>query len=316
MTIDLLPHPSTVHGAVSSSLEPVLWIEPGERVVVKTVDVGFGVEPPTDAVSPRTKVLPSRMEVANGPGCVGPIGVRGAQPGTVLAVTLHRLVPSDWGFTYLGGGFPNALADALGIGDAEAGVVRWSIDVDAGLVHSDLGWSVALRPFMGTIGVAPATSEVVPGWAPRATGGNMDCKELVTGSTIYFPIEAEGALLSLGDGHAAQGNGEVGGMAIECVMEEVELSVELLDAAPTGIVGYVSAETPSGAVAFGFAEALDDAMTLAVRNMSACLEQRCSVSPTEALVLASAAVDFHGTQVVNGMRGVHGVLGRGALVRT
>jgi acetamidase/formamidase len=88
----------------------------------------------------------------------------------------------------------------------------------------------------------------------------MDCKELVEGSTIYFPIEAAGALLSLGDGHAAQGHGEVGGMAIECMIDEVELSVELIDVAPTGIVGHVSADTPQGAVAFGFAEALDKAM--------------------------------------------------------
>ncbi len=144
----------------------------------------------------------------------------------------------------------------------------------------------------------------------------MDCKELIAGSTIYFPIEAEGALLSLGDGHAAQGHGEVGGMAVECMMDEVELSVEVLDAAPTGIAGHVSADTPNGIVVFGFAESLDDAMADAVRHMTDHIESRCTVERTEALVLASAAADFHVTQVVNGVRGVHGVLSHHGLKST
>src|SRR3712207_306626 len=101
MECDLVPTPATVHGAVSAALPPVLWIEPGERVTVRTVDVGYGIDCPVDAVSPRAKVLPAREEVADGPGCVGPIGVRGAEPGMMLGVTLHDVVPGEWGFTYV-----------------------------------------------------------------------------------------------------------------------------------------------------------------------------------------------------------------------
>lgn len=130
VTLDLLPNPSTVYGAVSSSLDPVLWIEPGERVVVRTVDVGYGVEPPTDA---------ARKGPAKPHGDRRWSWVRGADrrarraPWNGARRHAARAGSQRLGIHLSGGGFPTALADELGIGDAEPGVVRWSVDVETGL---------------------------------------------------------------------------------------------------------------------------------------------------------------------------------------
>src|SRR5262249_19749266 len=137
---------------------------------------------------------------------------------------------------------------------------------------------------------------------PRDAGGNIDCKELVAGSRLFLPIAVPGALVSVGDGHAAQGDGEVSGLAIECPMDRVDITFGLREGRP--LTGPI-AETAAGTITFGFHPSLDEAMAVALERMLDVLCARHSIDRRDALALASVVVDLHVTQVVNGCSGVH-----------
>jgi acetamidase/formamidase len=138
----------------------------------------------------------------------------------------------------------------------------------------------------------------------------MDCKELVAGSTLYLPIPVPGALFSVGDGHAAQGDGEVCGVAIECPMELVDLTFRLRDDVR---LTTPRANTPVGWITLGFDEDLNEATVLALIAMLDLMTELYGLSRPDALALASLVVDFRITQVVNGVRGVHALLPHGAI---
>jgi acetamidase/formamidase len=144
---------------------------------------------------------------------------------------------------------------------------------------------------------------------PRRGGGNIDCKLLVAGTTLYLPIPVDGALLSAGDGHAAQGDGEVSGTAIECPLERAQITLDLLDDELRSPV----ASTPDAWVAFGFDEDLDFAAEQCMATMLDLMEKDLGYHRSHALALASVVVDLHVTQIVNGAKGVHAVLRRDAL---
>ena len=155
------------------------------------------------------------------------------------------------------------------------------------------------------IGVAPAEPGEHSTIPPRAgSGGNVDCRSLVAGSTLYLPVQVAGALLTLGDGHAAQGDGEVGGTAIECAMT----STVLVDLVPDPPLRSVHAETPSGRITFGFDADLNAATAEALDAMLTWLESLHDLDRSTALALASACVDLRITQVANGTWGVHAML--------
>jgi acetamidase/formamidase len=140
-------------------------------------------------------------------------------------------------------------------------------------------------------------------------GGNIDCRDLVAGSTLYLPVTVPGALLCLGDGHAAQGDGEVGGTAIECGMTtHVELTLATDRPVPT-----VHAETPTSWITFGFDPDLNQAMVSALDAMLGWIGAAYSLEKAEALALASTTVDLRVTQVANQTWGVHTVLRRDAV---
>jgi acetamidase/formamidase len=146
--------------------------------------------------------------------------------------------------------------------------------------------------------------------SPRAVGGgNIDCKELVAGSILYLPVAVPGALLSIGDGHAAQGDGEVAGTAIECGMA-TGLQLELVTERP---VPGVHAETPAGQITFGFSPDLNAAMGDALEAMLTWLQASYGVGKATALALASPVLDLRVTQVANQSWGVHAVLPAGAI---
>ena len=150
----------------------------------------------------------------------GPIEVRGAEPGHVLAVHLVSADPGDWGWT-AAGTKDTALNRALGLTGAPTWLL-WEIDAAAGTATSDRGHTVRTSPFPGVIGMPPnepGRHSTIP---PRAAGGgNIDCRDLTAGATLYLPVTVPGARLHLGDGHAAQGDGEVCGTAIACPMTTV-----------------------------------------------------------------------------------------------
>jgi acetamidase/formamidase len=155
------------------------------------------------------------------------------------------------------------------------------------------------------MGNAPAGPDEAPTAPPRRVGGNLDCRELISGSTLWLPVEVEGALFSVGDGHGAQGDGEAGSTGIECPMERVELSFSVRR---DMTIDAPCAQTPAGFLTLGFGADLDDATEAALSGMLEHLQRLYGWTRSEAAVLASLAVDLRITQIVNGTVGVHAVL--------
>ena len=145
---------------------------------------------------------------------------------------------------------------------------------------------------------------------PRRWGGNIDCKELVAGTTLFLPIPIDGALFSAGDGHARQGDGEVSQTAIECPLDRLELTLTVADSPE---LRTPIAWTPNAWLTFGFDDDLDEAMALAVEAMLGLMQRELAVERADALALASVVVDLRVTQVVNGVKGVHAVLSHDAI---
>ena len=199
---------------------------------------------------------------------------------------------------------------ALGVTDGEGYRMSWELDPVAGIARNDHGLRARMRPFLGVMGVAPAEPGRHSTAPPRPTGGNIDCRELVVGSTLYLPVAVPGALFSTGDGHAAQGDGESSGTAIECGMAHARLRFELL---PDPRPAMPWAQTPAGPITFGFDEDLDRAMEVALSAMLDVLVDRHDLARREALALSSTVVELRVTQVVNGVRGVHALLPDGAI---
>lgn len=307
---DIEPERRTLHGHFSRELEPILTIDPGDTVRFRTLDAGWYLEPRRSAVhaeQPRA-FEPRDKERDGGHALCGPIAVRGAQPGMALGVRIDRLQPGAWGWT-ASGGWAGPVNDRLGV--AERGTyLLWTLDRERMVGRDQFGHTVALRPFMGVMGMPPAEPGRHPTAPPRACGGNIDCKELVAGSTLYLPIAVAGALFSTGDGHAAQGDGEASETAIECPMDEVVLTFTLH---PDLALTLPRAETPAGTITFGFHEDLNEATYQALECMLAVLCERYGIERQEALGLASVAIDLRITQIVNGVRGVHAILPHGAI---
>jgi acetamidase/formamidase len=144
---------------------------------------------------------------------------------------------------------------------------------------------------------------------PRLTGGNIDCKELVAGTILYLPIAVTGGLFSTGDGHAAQGDGEVSNTAIECPIEDVQLTFHLH---PDMHIPTPRAWTENGWLTFGFDENLNVATHMALEAMLDLMTEQDGLSRPDALALASVVVDLRITQIANKVLGVHAVLAHNA----
>lgn len=187
---------------------------------------------------------------------------------------------------------------------------RLTWDIDGATATSNLGHTVDVAPFLGVVGVPPVEPGPHSTIPPRAAGGgNIDCRDLVAGSTLFLPVTVPGALLHLGDGHAAQGHGEVGGTAIECSMT-TRVTVTL-SADP--VLPGIHAETPEGRVTFGFGVDLNQATADALAAMTTWMQHLFAVDRPTALALASPVVDLRITQVANETWGVHAVLPHGAI---
>ncbi|HEY2505792.1 MAG TPA: acetamidase/formamidase family protein [Streptosporangiaceae bacterium] len=280
---------------------PVLTIEPGDTVVVRSLDAQGYLSRQT---SPGEEMPTMFSGESRGHCLTGPIAVRGAAPGDMLALRLASMRPDDWGWT-LAGGRDTPVNRRLGLVGQPATWLLWDLDADAGKGTTQLGFIRTLAPFLGVMGVAPAEPGEHSTVPPRATsGGNIDCRELVAGSTLFLPVAVDGALLYLGDGHAAQGDGEVGGTAIECAMT-TEVAVDVARQRP---LDTVHAETPAGRITFGFSPDLNEAMSDALAAMVTWLQAIWGVDRAAALALASACVDLRVTQVANQTWGVHAVL--------
>jgi acetamidase/formamidase len=299
------PSPSTTADVFSRDLRPALTVSPGDTIVLRSLNASGHLQPQT---FPGEKV-PTMFTEWRGHCLTGPIEVRGAVPGEVLAVRFVAVRPDNWGYT-TAAAHDTPLTRRLGLHEGPLARLLWRIDADAGVATSDLGHAVRIAPFNGVTGVAwdePGEHSTIP---PRpAGGGNIDCRELVAGSTLYLPVAVPGALLSIGDGHAAQGDGEVAGTAIECGMT-TELQLDLVAERP---VPGVHAETPAGQITFGFSPDLNAATGDALDAMLTWMQASYGVAKATALALASPVLDLRVTQVANQSWGVHALLPAGAI---
>jgi acetamidase/formamidase len=300
----------TLHGHWSRDLPPVLTIDPGDTVLFHTLDAGWGSAPPTKPGRPDQHFVPRDPLLDKGHALCGPVFVRGAEPGMVLAVTVEDLRTVTWGWTLAGDWWPDAVGDPLGVRDQKEGLI-WTLDPDNSIGRNQYGHAVKLSPFMGVMGMPSNEPGTHPTAPPSVNGGNIDCKELGVGSTLYLPVAVAGGLFSTGDGHAVQGDGEVSVTAIECGMERCLLRFDLRT---DWTLNTPRAHTPNGWLTFGFHEDLNQAMYIALNAMLDLMMEQFNVNRARALALASVTVDLRVTQIVNGVRGVHAVLPHGALL--
>jgi len=306
---ELHPERRTLHGHFSPDLDPVLTIAPGDTVRCSTLDARWGRAP---YISEQGDVRPPVVErvkgLDDGHALIGPIAINGAQPGQTLEVHIKALRPGRWGFCLVGGGQT--------IFDEQYGVQHrkhhhiWELDAGMNVARNRTGHTVTLQPFMGVMGMPPPEPGTHPTAPPRKWGGNMDCKDLVAGSRLYLPVSVPGGLFSVGDGHGAQGHGEVSGTAIECPMDAVELAFHLHDDFP---VTTPIAKTPNAWIAMGFDSDLNEATLIALDAMYALMERLYGLERHDVVALASVTVDLHITQIVNGVCGVHASLPHGCI---
>lgn len=286
-----------------------MTVDSGDIVRFSLLDAGWGLEAPRDDGSERRTQERPNPELDTGHALCGPVAVKGAQPGNVLQVDVLDLIPGSWGWN-VAGGEPRHRSEPLGLADESRIQLRWSLDPKSMTASDHMGHSVALRPFLGVMGMPPSAKGIHPTGPPRTTGGNIDCRELVQGTSLFLPIEVVGGLFSTGDGHGAQGDGELSGSAIECPMERADLRLTVRDDFDLPVP---SAWTPDAWLTFGFNEDLDQAQYDAANRMIDLLVAFHDVDRRHATALASVAVDFRVTQVVNGVKGVHAVLAHGAI---
>ena len=281
--------------AWDNSIEAALEIEPGEAVLLHVRDAS---DEQIDESSGPEDVL--KLDFSHVNPVSGPVFVKGAKPGDVLAVELLEFRPQRWGWTAIIPGF-GLLAEEY----PEPWLRISEVDGSGGSVRFSERVTLPYRPFPGTLGVAPAepgAHSIVP---PSRHGGNMDTKHLNPGVTLYLPVGVEGALFSLGDTHAAQGDGEVCGTAIETAMDVVlRLSVrkDISIEAPQYDVpaGAIAAhERSSYHVCTGVGPDLLEAARDAVRSTVAWLGDAHELDREEAYALASVACDLRIHEVVD-----------------
>ena len=294
-------------GYFDATLPPALTVSSGQRFTVATVSGGAAVLPPAGFhVPPELLDIHARLPMLM-PGHIltGPVAVEGAMPGDTLEVRIVDVqLRQDWGY--------NAIRPLAGTLPDDFQTLRHLnilLDRERHIAKLPWGLDLPLHPFFGVMGVAPP-----PNWGristiqPRAHGGNLDNKELGPGSSLFLPVHAPGALFSCGDGHGAQGDGEVCVTAIETARLgtfELVLHKQRPGQAP---LNFPRGETPTHWITMGTDPSLDRCLEMALRDMITLLGEKAGLSREDAYTLCSLAVDFRITQSVNGHKGVHGML--------
>ncbi|HEX3849091.1 MAG TPA: acetamidase/formamidase family protein [Steroidobacteraceae bacterium] len=305
----LLAGPQSVEwGWYDADAKPVLTVHSGDTARIQTMStcgsredmVKLGVKP--GQIPPYTDTIYKEMPKDQGPGghiLTGPVAIAEAEPGDVLEVQILKVdIDVDFacnGF-FLGDGFlpmeyPYTRSKIIPL-DRKRMIGTFAPGIE-----------LPLKPFFGSMGVAPPDGKVDSA-PPFAHAGNLDNKELVAGTTLYIPVAAKGALFEAGDGHAGQGNGEV--------------DIEALETYLTGTFRFIvhkdrhliwpRAETPDYYISMGFSKDLKEATQHAVRDMIAFLVEEKHLSRDDAYMLTSVAVDVDITQLVDGNVGVHALL--------
>jgi acetamidase/formamidase len=302
--------PKTVHwGHFDATLAPVAVIDPGDTLAIDTVS-GSADDIPSAAdltVRESLSAIHAALQPELGPHILtGPIAVRGAEPGDALRIEILEIsLADDWGFNLIRPGM-GALPEDFPYERR----VHLAIDRPAGIVRTPWGMELTARPFFGVMGTAPAPDAGrITSIAPGSFGGNIDNKELVPGSVLFLPVAVEGGLFSVGDGHAAQGDGEVCLTAVETGLNGT-FRIDLMKGAH---LSAPRAETPSHLITMAFDEDLDEAVKVALRRMIVLVSERTGISTENAYRLCSLAADLRVTQVVNRKKGIHVMMSRALL---
>jgi acetamidase/formamidase len=285
-----------IHFKWNAALPPVLSVPSGSEVVIETRS---GEDDQLSQTSTAADV--EALDMRRLHALSGPIAIQDAQPGDTLAVHILDVTPSNWGFTMQrpGAGFLLGFPTYLR-----------TFDLTNNSAELAPGIRIPLRPFLGVMGVAPADGEhsTIP---PGPHGGNLDCRDLVAGSTLYLPVFVTGALFSCGDGHAAQGDGEVCVTAIECALT-ARLRFDVIK--PDTALRAPRAETPDALITIGAAPTFEEAARQCLDAMLELITERTGLDRSDAYALASIAVDMRVNQLVNRpMIGVRAVLPKAIL---
>jgi acetamidase/formamidase len=279
--------PTTFHNTLGAH-EPVLSVADGDTVITTTLDA-WGI----DGGDVKRAEAPNPM--------TGPFFVTGAEPGDALAVRIDRMTPNratGWTFSVLA---PNVVDPGAVAGLPKRERVFWEIDAAAGRARlaeppaALRGWSVALAPMLGCLGVAPGAGQAITTASSSTNGGNMDYRRFGPGCTVTFPVAVPGALFHLGDGHACQGDGEIVGTGIETSFE-VEFTVRVVKGKA---VGWPRGEDAESIFAVGNARPLDQALQHATTEMLRWLGEDYGLDPTAASHFLGEVVRYDVANVFN-----------------
>ena len=306
--------PATVaYGYYWSEAKPALTVRSGDFVDVETMltNTPAGLErigvKAADVPQHLRDIVAQDTGSLRGPGghiLTGPIYVEGADPGDVLEVRFKSItLPIAYGYNGCSG-FVRELCEQRGSTLIHLDRKKMTAEVAPGIV-------VPLRPFFGSVGVAPAAAlGRVSSNPPGRHAGNLDNRELVAGTTLYIPVFVKGALLEIGDGHAAQGDGEVDQTAVETNLQgriQVIVRKDMKLEWPRG-------ETPTHWITMGTDTSLVVATKTAIREMVKFLQEKKGITQTQAYQAASMAADAHITQLVDGNVGVHMMIAKRSLM--
>jgi amidase len=287
--------PTVFYREFSPNNKPVLTISPGDTVHTTTVDAGGADEKSV------TRVLGGNPET-------GPFYVETAAPNDTLVVHLTRLrLNRDWAGSddFL---VPRAVDSDLAAKMKDVGKsIRWHLDLANGVATPEkpaehlTHYSVPLRPMLGCIAAAPQPAQAPPGTGDSGRyGGNMDFNEVIEGATIYLPVDVPGALLYVGDGHAAQGDGELNGNALETSMD-VEFTVDVL---PAKHISGPRVESATHIMAVGLAGSIDDSFREATSNMAQWLTDDYKLTPSEVAQVLGTAAEYKVSEAADRNAGV------------
>lgn len=289
-------HARDHHFGWDNSFPPKVVVDAGETLLVETTDSSAG-----QITSNSTLENLINLDFGKVNPVTGPIYVNGAQPGDALSVTFLEFHGRGWGWTGNIPGF-GLLADQF----TEPALHLWKFDSTnpKSSTHSS-GAKIGLKPFVGTIGTAlaePGLHSVVP---PRQVGGNLDIRDMAVGTNVLIPVEVEGALLGIGDTHAAQGDGEVCGTAIESPFD-VSVKIELIKSAHLPSPQFTTPGSVSGhfdqsgyVVTTGVGPDLMIGAREAVSRMIDLLVKRYKLAPVDAYILCSVAGDLRISEIVD-----------------
>ena len=287
--------PTTFYRQFSPLNKPVLSVFPGDTVHTTTVDAGGTDEKGV------TRVLGGNPQT-------GPFYVETAVPGDTLVVRLRKVrLNRDWAVSD-DGVVERGMDSDLAVKMKDAGkTVRWHLDAQRGVATPEkpaehlARYSVPLKPMLGCVATAPGPSQAPPPTGDSGRyGGNMDFNEIVEGATLYLPVNVPGALLYLGDGHAAQGDGELNGNALETSME-VEFSVDVL---PAKHISTPRVESATHIMAVGLAGSIDDAFRTATSGMAQWLTDEYKLTPTEVAQVLGTSAEYKVSEAADRNAGV------------